>query len=422
MYSLTELPELEKHLAKMAENGWLVTKVGIWGCAYKSVPPRRLKFGADLLTNITAVTYPENEDAKDYRALCEESGWTFACASKQLQIFYIDADNGEAFPLQTDETVKAANLLKMTGKYEAPFVYIGLIYLIYSFTQIANNGWGVFATNLSLGQFLGTVVWTPALLWYAAYLTRCRYRLRKCAKGVEPLYKSNARLIHFRTKFFLGSAALAVSIMLIGAALDSPAMLIYVLAPVVTGFGAGFIIRKQVDSKRRSEKANAALAIVGIIALALIAFVVSGALIYPALKGFRNNSLPADMPALRLTDIGIDSAPRNSAYWDSSSVLMRSYTYYESNQEGNARTEWTQTAFKFLTRGLLEKELAEQDVSRHMTDAEIAEWSADDGYALSESKDWSSVLLVYGNTFVRIDFSSEAECSPNQIVRSLGLL
>lgn len=424
MCSVAEYEAAEEHLAEMAAKGWLVKNIGLWGYIYKRVEPRRLRFSVDLLTNITALTYPENEDVQDYRALCEQTGWTFACASKQVQIFYTDADNETAIPIQTDDAVKAANIVKMTLKYEAPFIFIGLLLILWnSLGQLAVRGWDVTASNLSLGQIAGGVVFIPALVWYAIYLLRSLWRLRRAAKGEAPMYAMNTHAVRWRTRFFLGSAVLALFLMLVFPLITvSPVLILAIILPGALSLGIGLFIRRQVDTKRRSNEANGGLAIAGMVAALILSYAVAGVLFVGFLNNRTEESAPGlDRPAITLADIGINSASDNSRHWGESSILVTNDNFYESNKEGNLWVAVTRTKIPFLAQRLLDDELAGEEWLRRFSATELTAWQAKDGYVFAEGDDWLQVLVVYDSAFARITISTSGEWSPGDVAAALEL-
>jgi hypothetical protein len=314
--------------------------------------------------------------------------------------------------------------MKMMLKYEAPFIFIGLLLIIWnSLGQFAVRGWDAAASNLSLGQIAGGVVFIPALVWYAIYILRSLWRLHRAAKGEAPMYAMNTHAVRWRTRFFLGSAALALFLMLVFPLITvSPVLILATILPGALSFGIGLFIRRQVDTKRRSNGANAGLAIAGMAAALILSYAVTGALVVGFLHNRTEESAPGlDRPAITLADFGINSAPDNSRHWGESSILVASDNFYESNKEGNLWVEVTRTKFPFLAQRLLDDELAGEEWLRRFSPAELSAWQAKDGYVFAEGDDWLQVLVVYDNAFARITVNTSGEWSPENIVAALEL-
>ena len=102
MGTIGDMKTLEQHFAEMAAKGWMIDKIGLFAHRYYAIEPCEKRFFVDFLPQITAFDYPENEDAQEYRRICEESGWRFIAANKQFHIFCADGDNPAPVPIHTD--------------------------------------------------------------------------------------------------------------------------------------------------------------------------------------------------------------------------------------------------------------------------------------------------------------------------------
>ncbi|MDR2132568.1 MAG: DUF2812 domain-containing protein [Clostridiales Family XIII bacterium] len=114
--STAEYKTLETEFAEMAAKGWLIDKINPFSCEYRKAKKRNLRFCVDLPPQISGLDYPHNETANDYRALCEDAGWAFVCASGQLQVF--SAEDESIAPLHTDPELERRILTDIFVKRE----------------------------------------------------------------------------------------------------------------------------------------------------------------------------------------------------------------------------------------------------------------------------------------------------------------
>ncbi|MBK5251547.1 MAG: DUF2812 domain-containing protein [Peptostreptococcaceae bacterium] len=73
--SITEYKTLEKRLEKMAAKGWMLSEIKRTFLVFKKSEPVDYTFNVSLFYKSTPFDYPNDEEYKDYRELCEESGW-----------------------------------------------------------------------------------------------------------------------------------------------------------------------------------------------------------------------------------------------------------------------------------------------------------------------------------------------------------
>ena len=105
MGTIGDVKNLEIRFAQMAEQGWMIDKIGMFYHRYRAIEPCKKRFFVDFLPQITAFDYPENEEAQDYRSICEDSGWAFLTANRQLHVFC--ADENAPAPTPIHRTTKS---------------------------------------------------------------------------------------------------------------------------------------------------------------------------------------------------------------------------------------------------------------------------------------------------------------------------
>src|SRR5690554_3677258 len=67
---------METYLEEMAENGWMIEKVGRMTAKFRAIEPQKLKFFVDVFKGGGPLTPEKTKEAEEYRRLCQESGWT----------------------------------------------------------------------------------------------------------------------------------------------------------------------------------------------------------------------------------------------------------------------------------------------------------------------------------------------------------
>jgi len=127
--TLADIKNLEIRFSEMAEKGWMIDKIDPLSLRYREVEPCKKRFFVDLLPQITVFDYPENEDARDYRGICEDSGWTFVTASRQLHIFCADRETPAPPPIHTDNRLQAKIYLKVCRRSLLSLLIIGLFFV-----------------------------------------------------------------------------------------------------------------------------------------------------------------------------------------------------------------------------------------------------------------------------------------------------
>jgi len=165
MGTVGDMKNLEQHYSDMASKGWLIDKIGLFTHRYRAVEPCKVHFFVDFLPQITAFDYPENEDAQDYRRICEDAGWNFIAANKQFHVFCADDKNPTPIPIHTDNSIHAKIYLRASRKYELPW----LLYAVLMFCLFSPLSRGI---NLLLSNILlfMTIGYSLFLIGYTQYL------------------------------------------------------------------------------------------------------------------------------------------------------------------------------------------------------------------------------------------------------------
>ena len=442
---------LEIHFAEMAMQGWMIEKIGALVHRYRAIEPSKKRFIVDFLPQITAFDYPENEDAQDYRRICEESGWTFVTANKQLHVFYSDEGTAEPVPIHTDNKIQAQIHLSMCRKYElfnliSPMFIFGLLV----FPNILYSGMELFLSNIQTSILFGSTLFLGGYFWHVGFVISWYQQTKKSAKLDLPLPTINYRLARIRQRVFSIGALAFVVCLITGVSLDilggmPIGFLLIVVIPLV-GLGVGFWVKNQIDTKRRGRKANIALTI---IAIGITQVIVLSAVMFGILQSIPNRDMSAGIgnrPALTLYSVGIYQEPEHTSSFIRGSIAVPiHYSHWEMNRQGDVSTEIYRPIHSLITRGLFNRftrkavegrNLAElrgiDGEIRFLTDEEARFWGVDEGVIavnfdiespepILHSGSTIELILMNGNTILRLSvFGEGVEIeSIAQAVRSL---
>lgn len=100
LYSFYDRTGLEAHLARMAERGWLLDKIGQFFWTYRRIEPRKLTFSVCYFPTASQFDPGPSEGQQTFYDFCAHTGWTLAAAQAQMQIFYNERPH--PVPIETD--------------------------------------------------------------------------------------------------------------------------------------------------------------------------------------------------------------------------------------------------------------------------------------------------------------------------------
>ncbi len=272
MGAIGDIKNLEAHYSEMARKGWMIEKIGLFTHRYRAAEPCEKRFFVDLLPQITAFDYPENENAQEYRRICEESGWRFVAANKQFHVFCADAENDSPVPIHTDNAIHAKIYLNACGKYELPWLLFSAPALW--FFSPLSRGEQLLQSDILLFMAIGFLCFLPGYLWTLGFVVSWYARTKSAAKNNRPVPLVNKRRATLRNGVFLaGTVALLVCVIL-GVVLEvaggMPLALGLIALMPLSAVGVGLWIRRQVNTKRRTRAGNIALAVAAIVIMEIV--------------------------------------------------------------------------------------------------------------------------------------------------------
>jgi hypothetical protein len=437
MGTIGDMKNLEQHYADMAEKGWMIDRIGVFTHRYHSIEPCKKRFFVDLLPQITSFDYPENDDAQEYRRICEESGWTFITTNKQFHIFCADGENPAPIPIHTDNAIHAKIYLKACRKYELPW----LLYVLLMSWFFSPIGRGVesFLSNISFFMGIGYFLFIIGYVWILGFVIRWYIRTRKSAKNNLPMPRVNQHLAKFRCNVFAAGAAALMACMIIGIVLEiSGGMPLAIGLAAFMPFSAlavGFWIKRQIDTKRRTRAANIGITVIAIVIMEIIILGCTSFAIMNMPLSQNSDSLD-NRPALTLNDIGVTTPSTHSnVHVDGTPVVPIVYKYWESNTDGSVSTDVYRSVNRTLAQWLYIHFAEEfthtfRDIRGHAPESivdlpadEATYWGAEKGLMFSRessnASDAVELLLWNGKTILRLSADGSYMNFTNQAVRNL---
>lgn len=107
-FNITDSSNTQRHLEKMARQGWLIESVSSFGWTYRKIEPKKLKFSITYYPKASAFDPHPSEDQQTLIDFCRRTGWILACTVGQAQIFY--NENPNPIPIETDPAIELENI------------------------------------------------------------------------------------------------------------------------------------------------------------------------------------------------------------------------------------------------------------------------------------------------------------------------
>lgn len=126
---------IEKHLTKMAEQGWMLEKPGNFLWKFRKAAPKKLHFSVTYFPNASEFDPGPTEEQQIFEDYCARDGWRRVCQWGAMQIFCNELEYPT--PIETDvlsqvETVHRA----MKKNVLLPHLLILTIYAFSTFTSV----------------------------------------------------------------------------------------------------------------------------------------------------------------------------------------------------------------------------------------------------------------------------------------------
>ncbi len=169
LYSFYDHTGIEKHLARMAERGWLLCGLGQFLWHYRRIEPRRITFSVCYFPKATIYDPYPSERQEEFYDLCAHAGWTLAGSSGQMQVFYHQGENPT--PIDTDPALEVEAIHQSAKKTVLPANFLLLGVAVLNLGLFLWRLWDNPVLTLASG---GTLL---ALVAYTLILVNCTVEL-----------------------------------------------------------------------------------------------------------------------------------------------------------------------------------------------------------------------------------------------------
>ncbi len=321
VFTLLDYKAMEEYFEMQAAKGWMLEKINSFTMELKKTEPQSIKFAVDVFPYISTFDSYNSQAIKDYRDLCEKTGWTYVTSSNKLQVFYTE-DMESYIPLQTDPEEEERIIKKAFYSLE-----VLLMFILFPILFLSLGGLFPFQYDkLFVNSDIVRTIMLPLLLIpvsvYVIYYGVWFWRAKRNVKEGLSLPKTSVKSAVFRGRFHLIISGLALVIYIAAVIVDAvnghPFPLFFLVIPLA-GVGVGLWFRKKGLASNRSRKKNIAIfmfLIVGIVTI-LNVFVFG-------IIGSQNNLVHSVMgissevsdgyKVIRLEDFGLEENPEIKAF------------------------------------------------------------------------------------------------------------
>jgi uncharacterized C2H2 Zn-finger protein len=439
---ITEYKTLEKYFEEMAAKGLMIYEIIRNTLVFKGTTPRELTFNVSLFYHRTPFTYPDEEKDRDYRELCEESGWKFCTSNDIYQIFYKEKD-AEAIPIHTDpyEEYKIIKSIFM----KTDFVSIILLLLIVGMGLINtfNFNYESLFSNSTLFAVISPIflmiivisIYVFPIIWFI------KNKINLLNGKELTFFTNKVRLIRNIITWSLISVYFILTISAVSNGFTNPFMVMFVFIPVFIPALIAIYCFKKFKTKKRTQKQNIIFFLIIIIFTTCITLGIVMSIAFSRIRIGENDDIPKEIAVLELSDFGTNDIPeRTKVYKQSSIFIPVNIEYYESlgrkpkyNEIMTVRTSYIQCINKkiadYVFEGFMKKEqkrlkkrVAEyqefdseekaKEEKNKIREVSKSLWNIGRGYYISGNK--SEIIIQKDNVIYILD--SDVDFSEKEIV------
>ncbi|GKX29721.1 hypothetical protein SH1V18_22010 [Vallitalea longa] len=440
--SITEYKTLEKYLEKKAAMGLMLSEIKKNILIFKKVTPRNLTFNVSLFYPSTPFDYPDYEEEKYYRELCEDSGWKYCASNEIYQIFYKE-ENIDVVPIHTDSREEYRIIKNIFLKTEFIAMLCIVLMLAMSFNQAMGFDYSDLFSNRTLFVIIspifllviGLLLYVPSIIWFI------RNKINISRGNELDFISYRGRLVLTTISWSMIAVYLMCAIFGITDGYKNIKGII-ALIPAIISFIVGRYCYRRIKTKKNTRKHNIIFVLTVVIITTIIitaSFTMSIMFTIGSFNG--NDFIPEKIAVLELSDFGISDVPQRLRSHQKSSILVPEYLeYYESlgrkteeNEITSIRTTYIKCRNKsiadYVFDGYVEKQKKrlEKRISeyREYGDIEKAKaeeksiskvyndsWEADRGYYLSDN---NSEIIFQNDNIIYI-LESDIDFSKAKIV------
>lgn len=453
-FSFYDRTGLEAHLARMAEEGWLLDKIGQFLWHYRRIEPKKLTFSVTYFPKASAFDPGPSEEQETFYDFCRHTGWVLAASSAQLQVFYNEGP--DPVPIETDPALEVESIHRTMKR---SFLPSQLMLLAVAVLDVGLLVWRLIDDPIGLlaspASVLTAMCWVLVFVLTGVELGGYFWWHRKAVKAAEQGEFLDSRshrklqigalaLLGLGVVYYMLSVALSGSRMMMAVAVLMFCVYMPGLFLLVRGV-MGWLKRKKVPAK-----VNRVVTIVsGLVAAYLFVGGITFGVLFGSSHGwfaeqdeetyeYHGNTFTAAQDQLPLTvedllDVEYEGYSRE--HRGSESIFLAQYQGYQrprfdaERYKEMPRLEYTVTVVKapFLY-GLCREHLLLDRAERWNRDmpesdwyfyepTDPAPWGAEEAYRWT-SREYgprNTFLLCWPDRFVEIEFDYEWEVTPAQM-------
>lgn len=166
IFSFYDRSGLERRLARMAEKGWLLEKIGTSLWTYRRIPPRKLTFCVYWFPTASAFDPEPSEEQRTFYDFCQHTGWVLAASYGQMQVFYNEAE--DPTPIETDPMTAVDAIHRAVKRTTLPIQLVLLVMALVNgalfISRLLNDPVGILA---SAGNLFTGLCWVDVILMAA---------------------------------------------------------------------------------------------------------------------------------------------------------------------------------------------------------------------------------------------------------------
>lgn len=418
---------IEKHLERMASEGWLLEKMSAFHWTYRRIEPKKIRFSVSYYATVTDFEPEPTEQQQAFNEFCEHSGWKLATQTVQMQVFY--NENEDPVPIETDPALEVENIHRSVKKtvlvtyflmmfcgfiLGASFISTLLgdpIHLLSSTIKLFTGAWCIVAFAYSLPELITYFVW--------------RKKAKTMAEQGVFLETRGHRKLGFAIAVFM-----LVSVVLYLISLANTGLQFYMTTYVLI-FLAGFPLVNGVKSflKKKKVKAGTNKALTFVASFTL-AFVLVGAVTFVTILGLASGvfeNAPNELPFTIGELLNVDDSTYLRSHSNDESILLGQY---RSSQHPNTydhsptmRYTITEVKMPFLYDFVVDQlyhqydEWRGYDSTYEYVETDATAWGADKAWQLyKDGKPDTAFLICYDKYILEVSVDWELTAEQKQLI------
>lgn len=445
-FSFYDRTGTERHLEEMAEQGWLLEKIGQFFWTYRRIEPKKLAFSVCYFPKASQFDPEPSEEQQTFYDFCQHSGWALAASNAQLQVFCNEREN--PVPIETDPVLEVESIHRTMKKSLIPsqlgLLAVAVLNAGLTVWRLSGDPIGVLSSPAGLFTSLCWVLIAALVGVELGSYFRWHRKAVLAAERGEFLETGSHRKLQIGALVLIaaGTVWFILSVALSGSRVMTvmTVILFFVYVPML--FLLIWGLRKWLKHRKMPAKANMIITLAAalVTAYAFVGVMTFG-LIFGASRGWWREDPGSDSPPLTVEDLldpGYDGYDLRCTR-EETPLLGRIYVQQDPPislaKEDLARWQelpsinytWVQVRAPFLydtCRNYLLLDRAER-WNRDMPESEWysyepadpAPWGAEAAYRWT-SREYgprNTYLLCYSDRFVEIEFDREWEITPEQM-------